>query len=88
VKAAALLLLAVFAVEARDPGAVREFRKQHPCPATQKHRGACPGWQVDHVIPLKCGGLDSPANMQWLAVDDHRRKTAREEKHCIKRRAK
>jgi 5-methylcytosine-specific restriction endonuclease McrA len=29
-------------------------------------RGACPGWEVDHVIPLACGGCDAVANMQWL----------------------
>ena len=23
------------------------------------------GWIVDHIIPLKKGGCDCPANMQW-----------------------
>jgi len=46
---------------------VREkFRVSHPCPATGLTTGACPGWSVDHVIPLVCGGCDSVNNMQWL----------------------
>lgn len=43
-----------------------DFRSIHPCPQTGKTTGACVGWQVDHVIPLACGGCDSVHNMQWL----------------------
>lgn len=50
----------------RDMRPVREFRQLYPCPATKLHTGACPGWAVDHVIPLACGGCDSLANLQWL----------------------
>ncbi len=42
------------------------FQKAHPCPATCQPAGACPGWQVDHVIPLACGGCDAVSNLQWL----------------------
>lgn len=42
------------------------FKRQHPCPATGKASGACPGWAIDHVIPLVCGGCDSVGNLQWL----------------------
>ncbi len=49
----------------RNPEAKRAFQKSHPCPSTGKHSGACPGYVVDHVKPLKRGGADSPANMQW-----------------------
>jgi len=41
------------------------FRKSHPCPATGKTAGSCPGYIIDHVKPLKRGGADSPGNMQW-----------------------
>ena len=27
-----------------------------------------PGYIIDHVIALKRGGADSPANMQWQTV--------------------
>ena len=44
------------------------FKKIHPCPVTGLSTGACPGWQMDHIIPLACGGCDSVNNMQWLPV--------------------
>lgn len=50
----------------RSAAVVRAFRKAHPCPVTGKTDGACPGWSVDHVIPLDCGGCDSVWNAQWL----------------------
>jgi hypothetical protein len=33
-----------------------------------------PGYVVDHIIPLKRGGADSPENMQWQIVDQARAK--------------
>jgi hypothetical protein len=50
---------------ARDPHAKEAFRKTHPCPATGKTYGACPGYVVDHIRALKHGGADDPSNMQW-----------------------
>jgi hypothetical protein len=50
---------------ARDPRARNEFRRTHPCPATGETRGPCRGYVIDHVQPLKRGGPDTPANMQW-----------------------
>ncbi len=49
----------------RSRAAVAEFKRQHPCPVTLKSSGSCYGWIVDHVIPLQCGGLDTPENMAW-----------------------
>lgn len=51
-------------------------------PATGKPRGRCPGWEVDHAIPLKCGGADHRSNMQWLTVEAHKDKTRREARLC------
>ena len=49
--------------------AVRDaFLRAHPCPSTGLREGRCEGWQVDHVIPLACGGCDAVSNMQWLPV--------------------
>lgn len=45
---------------------VKSFRDLYPCPSTALHVGSCPGWQVDHVIPLAVGGCDSIENLQWL----------------------
>lgn len=91
--AAALFLLAAPALQARKPAegvardkhgriqrsphAVRAFRKATPCPSTGRRSGACPGYEVDHVTPLACGGADVPGNMQWLTKAENRRKSAR-----------
>jgi hypothetical protein len=50
---------------ARSSKAKDSFRHSHPCPSTGKSSGACPGYVIDHVTPLKRGGADSPGNMQW-----------------------
>jgi hypothetical protein len=50
----------------RSTTKVNLFRLIHPCPATGKTIGSCPGWAIDHVIPLACGGCDDVHNMQWL----------------------
>lgn len=42
------------------------FRKAHPCPITGQPTGACPGWSIDHVIPLASCGCDAVSNLQWL----------------------
>ena len=41
----------------------------HPCPATGKTYGACKGYVIDHVDPLKRGGSDGPGNMHAVAND-------------------
>jgi hypothetical protein len=40
----------------------------------QSVAGACPGYVVDHIIPLKRGGADEPANMQWQTVAEAKAK--------------
>jgi hypothetical protein len=50
---------------ARNARSVQAFKKSHPCPSTGKTSGACPGYVIDHIQPLKRGGVDSPGNMQW-----------------------
>lgn len=66
----------------RDPAQVREFRKTHPCPATGQTSGACPGWVVDHMIPLCAGGPDTPDNMQWQDKPTSLRKDKYERQLC------
>lgn len=79
-----LVLLLVFATpaDARSSGERMKFRKKNPCPATQSVRGACPGWEIDHIEPLHCGGADRPYNMQWLTVAAHRAKTREQRGRC------
>lgn len=50
----------------RRTDVLRAFQAIHPCPSTGKTTGACPGWAIDHVIPLNNNGRDSLINLQWL----------------------
>jgi len=58
----------------RSKAAIASFKKQHPCPSTGKTTGACKGYVIDHVKPLKGGGEDAPENMQWQTVADAKAK--------------
>lgn len=80
---ALLLLIALLhfmpanvAAEATQRGwrAPYEFRKANPCPSTGKTTGACPGWRIDHMVSLRCGGPDTPENLWWLTVEEHKAK--------------
>lgn len=53
----------------RSKAARTAFLHQQPCPSTGKTSGRCPGYVVDHVMALECGGADDPSNMQWQAVE-------------------
>lgn len=50
----------------RSQSVLSQYQKLHPCPSTGLTIGACPGWALDHVIPLACGGCDAVINLQWL----------------------
>lgn len=82
-KTLALLLALLFALSfapdadaktKRNAKAKQDFRRENPCPATGEIKGACPGYAIDHIVPLKCGGKDHPGNMQWLLIGVHKQK--------------
>lgn len=50
----------------RSTEVIHSFKQIHPCPSTGVISEKCPGWALDHVIPLACGGCDAVNNMQWL----------------------
>jgi hypothetical protein len=58
----------------RSKAAKSAFEREHPCPSTGKSSGRCPGYIVDHVKPLECGGPDAPSNMQWQTTADAKAK--------------
>lgn len=80
--ALALLPLPAVSRISRSHGAKSEFQRQQPCPATGSPTGPCEGYVVDHILPLACGGADSPENMQWQTVADGRAKDKWERKAC------
>jgi hypothetical protein len=65
----------------RNSAARADFMRQHPCPATGKTSGRCPGYIVDHVNALECGGADAPVNMQWQTTAAAKAKD-RTERYC------
>jgi len=58
----------------RSSAAKDSFKRGHPCPANGHSSGSCPGYVIDHVRPLECGGADSPSNMKWQTVADGKAK--------------
>ncbi len=52
----------------RNEAAKREFLGQTGYPHGR------PGYVVDHIVPLKRGGCDCPANMQWQTVEEAKAK--------------
>jgi hypothetical protein len=52
----------------RSPAVVRQFKR-----LTGHPRGR-PGYQVDHIWPLKRGGCDCVSNLQWLTLEAKRAK--------------
>jgi hypothetical protein len=66
----------------RAPEVRAEFMRAHPCPANGRTSGACPGFQVDHILALCAGGADTATNMQWLAVELHKIKTRSDAAAC------
>jgi hypothetical protein len=52
----------------RDPVARAQFMRQTGYPHGR------PGYVVDHIVPLECGGADSPSNMQWQTVAEAKAK--------------
>lgn len=83
IRAALPLLLAVAALAAMLPADARThrsssarsaFKHSHTCPSTGRHGGRCPGYVIDHVQALDCGGADAPGNMQWQTTSAARAK--------------
>lgn len=81
----ALCAVGNFNADARIPrshSAKAAFQRLYHCPATDRPRGPCPGYVIDHVIPLACGGADDPLNMQWQTTADAKAKDKIERRGC------
>jgi len=73
---------ACFAKTERDSRQRAAFVKEHPCPSTGKTKGRCPGYVVDHIVPLCAGGRDHPSNMQWQTREEAKNKDRKEREMC------
>lgn len=61
---------------ARSEAAKHEFEVQTGYPHGR------PGYVVDHIKPLACGGADVPSNMQWQTVEAAKAKDRTERAGC------
>jgi hypothetical protein len=41
-----------------------------------------PGYVIDHIVPLACGGADAPGNMQWQSIVEGKAKDRWERSDC------
>ena len=80
-----LILTAVMPPE-RSDAARQAFAKAVPCPSTGRAALPCPGYIIDHLVPLCFGGADRPENMQWQTVADAKKKDVFEKQACACRR--
>jgi hypothetical protein len=76
-------ILIPLGAQPRNPAARAEFQRLNPCPANGQRRGPCPGYVVDHIVPLACGGADMPSNMQWQTEAAGKAKDRWERQGCI-----
>ena len=60
----------------RSATAKRAFERQTGYPHGR------PGYVVDHIRPLACGGADAPSNMQWQTVAEAKAKDKVERIGC------
>lgn len=80
-----LALCFASSADARQPrshSAKATFQRLYHCPSTGKPRGSCPGYVIDHVIPLCAGGADDPLNMQWQTIAEAKIKDREERREC------
>lgn len=88
--AAIVLMLAAtgasWAAAAPDANRTRKaeaiFKLTSPCPATNQTGGTCSGYVIDRVVPLVCGGEETPDNMQWQTLAAAREKDKWERIGC------
>ena len=71
-----------YARQERSEKAKDSFKYSHPCPSNGNKHGACPGYVIDHITALACGGADDPSNMQWQSVAEGKAKNKWERKGC------
>jgi hypothetical protein len=70
------------AAVAADPGPAQ--RKTIPWHDFMKQSGypnGRPGYVINHILPIECGGADVPSNMQWQSVEESKSRD-RTDRNC------
>jgi hypothetical protein len=60
----------------------RSAAARHAFARQTGYPGGRPGYVVDHIKPLACGGADAPSNMQWQTVAEGKAKDKIERVGC------
>jgi len=60
----------------------RSAAAKHTFEAQTGYPHGRPGYVVDHITPLACGGVDAPSNMQWQTIAAARAKDKVERAGC------
>lgn len=60
----------------RSQSATTQFKQRTGYPKGR------PGYVIDHIIPLACGGADTPYNMQWSSKAEAKAKDRWERQGC------
>jgi hypothetical protein len=83
---AAILVLAASAASAcpahRSVSQRALFTSANVCPSLGVIASSCPGFVVDHLIPLCAGGPDTAKNMQWQTIAESKQKDKVERAQC------
>jgi predicted phage terminase large subunit-like protein len=66
----------------RSSSARTAFVHLKACPSTGANKLPCPGYVIDHIIPLACAGADRPENMQWQTKAEAKEKDRWERRQC------
>ena len=61
---------------------VRSEEAKHQFEVQSGYPHGRPGYVIDHIRPLACGGADTPSNMQWQTVAEGKAKDAWELRGC------
>lgn len=43
-------------------------------PSNGNNHSACPGYVIDHIQALDCGGVDDQSNMQWQSIAEGKKR--------------
>lgn len=58
----------VATASSRTQRARSDFQRLKPCPTTGRTQGACPGYTIGYIKPLRQGGANTAGNMRWQAT--------------------